>query len=93
VAQLLASAYRRSLEIAAEHGIKTIAFPAISTGVYGYPLDKAAPIGLRTVSNFVQQQAQIILVRFVLFDKQALAVFAAALDRLAVDDDRVMAIE
>jgi O-acetyl-ADP-ribose deacetylase len=93
VAQLLASAYRRSLEVAAEHRLKTIAFPAISTGVYGYPLKEAAPIALRAVCEFVQRQEQITLVRFVLFDQQAFDEFASALDRLAVDNDRIVAIE
>src|SRR6266513_3095831 len=45
-AELLSSAYRSSLQLASQHGLKTIAFPSISTGVYGYPLDQAAPIAL-----------------------------------------------
>jgi O-acetyl-ADP-ribose deacetylase (regulator of RNase III) len=72
-AELLASAYRNSLELASQHGLKTIAFPAISTGIYGYPLDQAAPIALRTVKEYLEQHPEIELVRFVLWDGTALA--------------------
>src|SRR5262245_6408163 len=51
-AELLASAYHSSLELAAQHGIRTIAFPSISTGAYGYPLGEAAPIALHTVAEY-----------------------------------------
>jgi O-acetyl-ADP-ribose deacetylase (regulator of RNase III) len=65
-ASLLASAYRRSLEIAVENGITTIAFPAISTGNFGYPSYDAAVIALSTVCEFVATDRRIKLVRFVL---------------------------
>ncbi len=51
--QLLASAYRRSLERAAERGVRSLAFPAISTGIYGFPADRAATIAVRTVADFL----------------------------------------
>jgi O-acetyl-ADP-ribose deacetylase (regulator of RNase III) len=70
------------MEIAYEHGIETIAFPAISTGVYGYPLDDAAPLALRTVIDYVAQHDGFRLVRFVLFDTAAQQAFAGALERL-----------
>src|SRR5262245_45589195 len=64
---LLASAYRRSLEVAVEHGLRSIAFPSISTGAYRFPIDAAAPIALATVARFVGAHADALeLVRFVL---------------------------
>lgn len=52
-AELLAGAYRRSLELAVENGCQSVAFPAISTGVYGYPVEQAAPVALKTVLAFL----------------------------------------
>lgn len=66
--KLLENAYRNSLQCAVDNGIKTIAFPAISTGVYGYPVDKAATIAVKTVKDFcTQNPRKIEIVRFVLF--------------------------
>lgn len=81
-AKMLASAYRRSLEVAVENGVKTIAFPAISTGVYQYPLGEAATIALETVYEFVTQDSSLRLVRFVLFTEPILIAFSKALERL-----------
>jgi O-acetyl-ADP-ribose deacetylase len=77
-AELLASAYRRSLELATAHGVRSIAFPAISTGIYGYPLDEAAPIAVGTVRDYVRDHPEIELVRFVLWHDEAYAAFEAA---------------
>ena len=77
--ELLASAYRRSLEVASENGLKSVAFPSISTGAYGYPLSEAAPIGLKTVADFLKERPEIELVRFVLFDGKTLAAYEGAL--------------
>ena len=82
VAALLASAHRRSLEVAVENKLQTLAFPAISTGVYGYPLQEAAPIALAAVCDFAKKQNQIRLVRFVLFNQPALNAFESALATL-----------
>ena len=71
---LLASAYRRSLEIAAEHHLDSVAFPAISTGAYGYPLEAAARVALQTIIDFVRDHPQPRLVRVVLFGPRALQV-------------------
>jgi len=76
--ELLASAYRRSLEVASAHHLKSIAFPSISTGAYGYPLDEAAPIALGTVRDFLKKHPEIELVRFVLFDSKTLAAYEEA---------------
>jgi O-acetyl-ADP-ribose deacetylase (regulator of RNase III) len=83
--ELLASAYRRSLEVASEHLLKSIAFPSISTGAYGYPLHEAAPIALKTVADYLKEHPDIELVRFVLFDQHTLKVYEAALKRLSAD--------
>ena len=77
-AELLASAYRNSLELAAQHGAKTIAFSSISTGIYGYPLDQAAPIALQTAKQYLEQHSEIELVRFVLRDVAALKAYERA---------------
>lgn len=82
VARLLASAYRRSLEIAVEHKLQSLAFPAISTGVYGYPMQEAATIALETVCDFVQHNDQPTLVRFVLYSDNAFDTFKYVLDQL-----------
>lgn len=74
--ELLASAYRRALEVAGEAGARSIAFPAISTGVYGYPLEPATGIAVRTCA---ESDAPIELVRFVCFDGETLAVYEEAL--------------
>ena len=81
-AELLASAYRRSLEVAAENGIESVAFPSISTGAYGYPIDRAARIAVATVRNFLEETEAIRLVRFCLFSDSDLAAYGAALESI-----------
>lgn len=73
-AKLLESCYRESLKLAEEHGIETISFPAISTGVFGYPMEEAAKVALKTVLDVLRRSSKIRLVRFVLFDSNALRV-------------------
>jgi O-acetyl-ADP-ribose deacetylase (regulator of RNase III) len=77
-AQLLASAYRRSLEVASEHGLRGIAFPSISTGAYHYPIADAARIALRTVADYLRAHDEIEVVRFVLFSDADLAAYRNA---------------
>jgi O-acetyl-ADP-ribose deacetylase (regulator of RNase III) len=69
-AELLASCYRRSLEIACGQGCLTIAFPAISTGIYGYPKDEATGIAVHTVTDFLSQDPLLETVTFCCFDEQ-----------------------
>lgn len=75
---LLASCYRESLRVASELGARTVAFPAISTGVYGWPLDDGARIAVRTVREATLPP--VAEVRFVLFDQEAYARFDEALN-------------
>lgn len=82
-AELLASAYRRSLQVAVAGGARCIAFPSISTGAYGYPIASAAPVALQAVAAEMGACAAIELVRFVLFCEADLRVYQAALAQLA----------
>ena len=76
---LLASCHRRSLDVAAGLGCATVAFPAISTGIYGYPVDRAALVALRATRDALADLTSIELVTFVLFDEHTNDAFAAAL--------------
>jgi O-acetyl-ADP-ribose deacetylase (regulator of RNase III) len=79
--QLLASAYRRSLEHAAEHACRSVALPALSTGAYRYPLDAAARVAINTAADFLDQltaDSPLDLVRFVLFSVDARDAFERA---------------
>ncbi|MFW5857098.1 MAG: O-acetyl-ADP-ribose deacetylase [Planctomycetota bacterium] len=78
--RLLASCYRRSLEVARAHDLRSIAFPSISTGVYGYPAAQAAPVALGAVRETLRDgDGGIEHVRFVLFDKPTFTAYAEAL--------------
>ena len=81
-AELLASAYRRSHEMAAEQHLASLAFPAISTGIYGYPLEDAARVALRTILVFLHERAAPALVRMVRFDARAFHVHQSVLEDL-----------
>lgn len=81
--ELLASCYRRSLEVAVGNRLKSIAFPAISTGVYGYPKEQACRIALGTVMDWLRGDATIERVVFVCFSAADRALYAAALKDLA----------
>jgi O-acetyl-ADP-ribose deacetylase (regulator of RNase III) len=75
----LARCHVNSLQIALDEGLKTVAFPAISCGVYGYPIDKAAVVATRTVADFVTGNPGLECVRFVLFSDDLCTVFSEAL--------------
>ena len=78
-AELLASCYRESLGFAVKHNIKTIAFPSISTGVYGYPVEQAAVIALSAVKQFLEAHDGLDEVCFVLFDDVTYGAYENAL--------------
>lgn len=80
VAEQLASCYRTAMQLAEENDATSIAFPAISCGVYGYPLDEAAEIAVDTVADCAAQARSVKCVRFLLFSDDALTAFSAALE-------------
>ncbi len=80
-AELLASCYRRSLQLAAEHELASLAFPAISTGIYGYPLAAAAEVAVATVRELVPEYPAIREVIFCCFSAADLAVYEAVIAR------------
>ena len=83
-ARLLASCYQSCLTLAREHGHRTVAFPSISTGIYGYPVAEAAQVALSTVGGVLEEQPQAFdELRFVLFSDADLATYERALEELA----------
>jgi O-acetyl-ADP-ribose deacetylase (regulator of RNase III) len=85
--ELLAGAYRRSLELAVENDCRGIAFPALSAGAYRYPMDLAARTAVSTAITFLRQHGRPELVRFILFDAGAYGAFSAALEELTAADE------
>lgn len=81
-ANLLAAAYRHSLQEAVKVGAKTVAFPAISTGVYGYPKDQAAAVAVAAVKAFLEEHQEIAQVRFICFSAASAAMHQKALASL-----------
>jgi len=77
--ELLANAYRNSLKLAVENGVKTIAFPNISTGIYHFPKDRAAEIAIGTVNEFLSKHQQIDKVIFVCFDEENYEIYQSLL--------------
>lgn len=82
---LLAACYRRSLDVAEAHGLATIAVPAISTGVYGYPPDMAAPVAVRAVANALPDCPGIRMVTFCCFSYDSASLHRAAMEALAAE--------
>jgi len=80
--ELLASAYRESLKLASERGIKSLAFPSLSTGAYGYPIEEASAIALNTVIEYLKGHPEIELLRFVLFGQTAYQAFQRTLEKI-----------
>ncbi|HZS09614.1 MAG TPA: O-acetyl-ADP-ribose deacetylase [Blastocatellia bacterium] len=81
--ELLADCYRNSLKLAAEHHLKTVAFPAISCGAFGYPLDHAARIAVRETAAFLQTHGGLDEVLFVAFDRATAKAYSQALKATA----------
>ena len=81
-AELLSSAYRKSLELCTQNNISSIAFPSISTGIYGYPVEEASLIALKTVMDYLKNHREIKLVRFVLFDSNTYNTYEKTLTEL-----------
>jgi len=82
-AELLSSAYRKSLELCTQNKIASIAFPSISTGIYGYPVEEASRIALKTVMDYLKEHPEIKLIRFVLFDSKTFEVYKESLKKMA----------
>jgi O-acetyl-ADP-ribose deacetylase (regulator of RNase III) len=74
-ASLLASCYRNCLRLAVEHGLKTIAFPAVSTGIYGYPLGEAAKVSSQTIEEFLESDGSLEQVRLIFYSPSDAAAF------------------
>lgn len=87
---LLRSCYLRSLELADEHGIKSIAFPALSTGIFGYPISEAARVAILAFRDYLSGDTAIELVRMVLYDRNALEAHTEALKAL-IDEGEITA--
>lgn len=81
--RLLASCHRRALRLADDHGVEVVAFPAISTGAFGYPVDEAAPVALGATVDAAAALAHVREVRFVVWSERDLAAFRTALAALA----------
>ncbi len=83
-AELLSGAYRKSLELCTQNKISSIAFPSISTGIYGYPVEDGSRIALKTAIDYLKDHPEIQLVRFVLFDSKTYNVYEGALKELSI---------
>ncbi|MBI3793919.1 MAG: O-acetyl-ADP-ribose deacetylase [Nitrospinae bacterium] len=80
--KLLANAYKSSMALAIKHELKSVSFPSISTGAYGYPLQEAADVALKTVAEFLLSHGRPNNVRFVLFSQTAFDAYKSALEKL-----------
>jgi O-acetyl-ADP-ribose deacetylase (regulator of RNase III) len=80
--ELLADAYRNSLKLAVSKGLKTIAFPSISTGAYGYPIEKASQVAISTVKDFLEKEDALDMVVFVLFSKRDFEIYKDVAKRI-----------
>jgi len=82
--ELLASCHHRSLEVAVENKLKSVSFPAISCGVYGYPVNEASVVATNAVRQFIEDHDQVDLVRFVLFTRDVFDAYVNALEHIKI---------
>ena len=80
--ETLANCYRESIRIADEHGVRSISFPSISTGAFGYPVHEAAPVAVSTVLEVLPSTTHLSLVRFILFDRATLSAYTRTAEQL-----------
>jgi O-acetyl-ADP-ribose deacetylase (regulator of RNase III) len=86
-AETLASCHRESIRVADEHGVQSLAFPAISTGAYGYPISEAAPVAIAAAVEGLQLSAVVKTVRFVIFDVSTLRIYVQAAQQISSNFD------
>ncbi len=87
---LLASAYHSALNLCLEKGISSLAFPSLSTGAYGYPLEEASQIAIETIISFLQKHKRPSLVRIVLFSKKAYDIYTKTLEKIVKKNDLLL---
>ena len=87
--QLLANCYRNSLQLAVAHGLQTVAFPSISTGIYGFPIERACRIALQTVKTFLANDATIQKVSFVCFGQRDYQIYQRAAKEVFGGDEKI----
>jgi O-acetyl-ADP-ribose deacetylase (regulator of RNase III) len=83
-AELLKQAYRNSLKLAVANGLKTVAFPSISTGAYGYPIEEASRVAVGTVKNFLEKEDKLEKVIFVLFSERDFQMYLKAVETAGI---------
>ncbi len=86
---LLRSCYMSSLKLADEHDVRTIAFPALSTGIFGYPVREAARVALRTIREYLEGETSLEIVRMVLYDRASFDMHAEVLDAMEKEGGEV----
>jgi len=81
----LRDCYKNSLLLASRNKIKSVSFPSISTGIFGYPVNEASRVALKTITNFLEEHPQIELVRMVLFTEGDYGIYKSSLDKILKD--------
>ncbi len=84
--EMLARCYRNSLELAEKHGVRTLAFPSISTGAYGFPVERASKIGIMEINDFLERNSTIEKVVLVCFNDVAYECYSRAVEKIMRDE-------